>query len=348
MKIKQYDRQEESKNQLVDRYQRRINYVRFSVTDRCDFRCTYCMSEKMTFLPRQKILTLEELHFLGTAFVELGVNKIRITGGEPMVRSNVMSLFDNLGEIKGLDQLVMTTNGSQLEKFAQPLKDAGVKRINISLDTLQKDRFKAITRTGELACVLKGIKKAREVGFEKLKINSVIMRGENDDEIFDLIRYARDNELDITFIEEMPLGDISDHQRKNTYVSSDWLREKITEVYPLQAPTAESDSAGKVSGGPSKYFTMADSNSRVGFISPHSHNFCDTCNRVRVTAEGRLLLCLGNEHSVDLRAVLRQHPGDMEILKSTIISAMEIKPKSHEFDLDGEPGIVRFMNQTGG
>jgi len=348
MNIKQYDRQEKSKNQLVDRFQRRINYVRFSVTDRCDFRCTYCMSEKMTFLPRQKILTLEELHFLALAFVELGVNKIRITGGEPMVRSNVMSLFDNLGEIKGLDQLVMTTNGSQLEKFAQPLKDAGVKRINISLDTLQKDRFKAITRTGELACVLKGIKKAREAGFEKLKLNSVIMRGKNDDEIFDLVHYARDNEFDITFIEEMPLGDISDHQRKNTYVSSDWLREKITEVFPLQAPTAESDSAEKVSGGPSKYFTMADSNSRVGFISPHSHNFCDTCNRVRVTAEGRLLLCLGNEHSVDLRAVLRRHPGDMEKLKSTIITAMEIKPKSHEFDLDNEPGIVRFMNQTGG
>ena len=348
MKIKQYKRQEESKNQLVDRYQRCINYVRISVTDRCDFRCTYCMSEKMTFLPRQKILTLEELHFLALAFVELGVSKIRITGGEPMVRSNVMSLFDNLGEIKGLDQLVMTTNGSQLEKFAQPLKDAGVKRINISLDSLRKDRFKAITRTGELESVLKGIKKAREVGFEKLKLNSVIMRGENDDEIFDLIRYARDNELDITFIEEMPLGDISDHQRKNTYVSSDWLREKITEVFPLQAPTVESDSAEKVSGGPSKYFTMADSSSRIGFISPHSHNFCDTCNRVRVTAEGRLLLCLGNEHSVDLRAVLRQHPGDMEILKSTIIAAMDIKPKSHEFDLDNEPRIVRFMNQTGG
>ena len=163
MEIKQYKRQEESKNQLVDRYQRCINYVRISVTDRCDFRCTYCMSEKMTFLPRQKILTLEELHFLALAFVELGVSKIRITGGEPMVRSNVMSLFDNLGEIKGLDQLVMTTNGSQLEKFAQPLKDAGVKRINISLDSLRKDRFKAITRTGELESVLKGIKKAREL-----------------------------------------------------------------------------------------------------------------------------------------------------------------------------------------
>jgi len=348
MKLTQDTGQEKKPNQLVDRYQRRINYVRFSVTDRCDFRCTYCMSEKMKFLPRQKILTLEELYFLATAFVELGVSKIRITGGEPMVRSNVISLFDNLGKIKGLDQFVMTTNGSQLEKFAQPLKDAGVKRINISLDSLRKDRFKAITRTGDLEEVLKGIKKAREVGFEKLKINSVIMRGENDDEIFDLIHFARDNDLDITFIEEMPLGNISDHHRKNTYVSSDWLREKITGVFPLQAPDAESTFLEKASNGPSKYFTMTDSNSRVGFISPHSHNFCDTCNRVRVTAEGRLLLCLGNEHSIDLRAVLRQHPGNMAILKSTIVAAMDIKPKSHEFNLDDEPRILRFMNQTGG
>lgn len=341
------DQQVETKR-LVDGFQRTVNYVRLSVTDRCDFRCVYCMSEEMTFLPRQQILTLEEIAFVAEAFTQLGVAKIRITGGEPLVRNNVMSLFNRLGKINGLNELVMTTNGSRLEKFAQPLKEAGVKRINISLDSLREDRFKAISRTGNLRDVLKGIETASEAGFESIKINSVIMQGKNDDEILDLVNFVREKNLDIAFIEEMPLGNISDHQRKQSYISSDIIREKINQVFPLQSPSAILPSLAAISAGPAKYFTMADSGSRIGFISPHSHNFCATCNRVRVTAEGRLLLCLGNEHSVDLRAVLRQCPGDMAQLKTTIVAAMEIKPKSHEFDLNDEPQLVRFMNHTGG
>jgi len=336
------------KSQLIDGFQRRVNYLRLSVTDRCDFRCIYCMSEEMTFLPRQEILTLEELAFVAEAFTQLGVTKIRITGGEPLVRNNVMALFNRLGKINSLNELVMTTNGSRLEKFARPLKEAGVKRINISLDSLREDRFKAISRTGNLRDVLKGIETASEVGFERIKINSVIMQGKNADEILDLVNFVREKNLDIAFIEEMPLGNISDHQRKQSYISSDIIWEKINQVFPLQSPLAILPSLAASSAGPAKYFTMADSDSRIGFISPHSHNFCATCNRVRVTVEGRLLLCLGNEHSVDLRAVLRQYPGDMAQLKAAIMIAMKIKPKSHEFDLNDEPQLVRFMNHTGG
>ncbi len=340
--------QRQEKNQLIDRFQRVVNYVRLSVTDRCDFRCVYCMSEEMSFLPRQQILSLEEIALIAEAFVQLGVAKIRVTGGEPLVRNNVLSLFNQLGMIEGLNELVLTTNGARLEKFAQALKGAGVKRINISLDSLREDRFREITRTGKLVDVLRGIEIAREVGFEKIKINSVIMQGKNDDEILDLVNFIRDKDLDIAFIEEMPLGDISDHQRKQSYLSSDSIREKIHQAFPLQAVPAHSPFMGDSADGPAKYFAMADKASRIGFISPHSHNFCASCNRVRVTAEGRLLLCLGNEHSVDLRAVLRQYPGDMARLKSTIIEAMALKPERHEFDLNEAPRLVRFMNHTGG
>ncbi len=326
---------------LIDRFNRQVNYVRLSVTDRCDFRCVYCMAEEMKFLPRAEILSLEELEQVAQAFVGLGVSKIRLTGGEPLIRHNVMSLIKNIGQLDGLNDLTLTTNGSQLEKRAQQLRDYGVKRINISIDSLQPDRFQTITRTGDLNQVLKGIDAAIATGFKKIKLNSVILKGRNDDEILNLVNFARDKKVDISFIEEMPLGLIDEHNRALSFCSSDEIRDTINTHYPL-ASTTES------TGGPSQYYSMTDSSSRIGFISPHSHNFCHLCNRVRVTVEGRLLLCLGNEHSIDLRAILRRYPGELEPLQEAIIDSMNIKPERHHFDLDNEPQIVRFMNMTGG
>jgi len=328
-------------HRLIDRFGRRVTYVRLSVTDRCDFRCVYCMSEKMTFLPRAQVLSLEELHALGTAFVELGVDKIRLTGGEPLVRRDVLWLCEQLGRLPGLRELVMTTNGSQLERLAGPLRAAGVKRLNISLDSLRPERFKRITRAGDLGKVLSGIEAARDAGFERLKLNSVILKGRNDDEILDLVGFVVERGMDISFIEEMPLGEIDDHQREAVYISSDELREIITTRFTL-TPTTES------TGGPSRYFRVGDTPSRVGFISPHSHNFCESCNRVRVTVKGRLLLCLGQEHSVDLRQVLRTYPGDEQRLRQAIIDSMAIKPKGHDFDLSRDVVLSRHMNVTGG
>ena len=330
-----------SQTQLIDRFQRRVTYVRLSVTDRCDFRCVYCMAEDMTFLPRAKVLTLEELAQVGRAFTELGVNKIRLTGGEPLVRNNVMWLFEQLGALPGLQELVLTTNGSQLPRYAQGLRDAGVKRINISLDSLRPDRFKKLTRVGELDKVLAGIKAAQQAGFESIKINAVILKNRNDDEVVDLARFALDQGMDISYIEEMPLGEIGDHDRAESYYSSDQIRQDLARHFDL-IPTTES------TGGPSKYFRIPDTNSRIGFISPHSHNFCSTCNRVRVTAEGRLLLCLGQEHSVDLRQIMRAHPNDLTTLKQALIKSMDIKPEGHEFDLQAKPLIFRHMSVTGG
>ena len=282
--------------------------MRMSVTDRCDFRCIYCMAEDMTFLPRERLLTLEEMAFLGRAFVELGVNKIRLTGGEPLVRRNVISLVQDLGQLNGLNELLITTNGSQLPDMANQLADAGINRINVSLDSLKPERFKSLTRTGKLERVLKGIECARQAGIERIKLNAVIVRNKNDDEIIDLINYARERHLDISFIEEMPLGDIGSRDRLKSMVTSQEIRDKISQHYNLI-------SSAETSAGPSRYYRMPDSDIRIGFISPNSHNFCESCNRVRVTCEGRLLLCLGNEHSYDLKTVMRHHPGDMDILK---------------------------------
>lgn len=326
---------------LIDGFGRTVDYLRISVTDRCDFRCTYCMAEAMTFLPRSYVLSLEEIQLIANAFVSLGVEKIRITGGEPLVRNNVVSLLQSLHRLQGLNELVMTTNGAQLEKHAQPLHQAGVSRLNISIDSLKADKFREITRVGDLDRVLRGIDAARRVGFERIKLNTVIQSGINDGEVNDLLEFCLARELDITFIEEMPLGRINEHGRRRHFCSSDDVKGIIDDRYSL-IPTNES------SKGPARYFRISGTSTRVGFISPHSHNFCGQCNRVRLTAEGRLLLCLGSEHSVDLRAVVRRHPGQLAPLQDAIINAMELKPKSHEFDLDSEPEIVRFMNMTGG
>ena len=335
--------------QLRDRFGRQVTYVRLSVTDRCDFRCVYCMAEQMTFLPRNEVLSLEEIALIGRAFVELGVQKIRLTGGEPLVRNNVLELVRELGSLPGLGELTLTTNGSRLDRYADELRAAGVDRINISLDSLQPGRFREITRVGDLAAVLNGIEAAKKAGFKRIKLNAVIMRGRNDDEIIDLVDFCREHQLDITFIEEMPLGHIDEHNRALSFCSSDEVRASIETVYPLIANN-------ETSGGPARYFSLAGNagtgntgeSTRIGFISPHSHNFCHLCNRVRVTVEGRLLLCLGNEHSVDLRAVIRQAEGDIAAVKSAIVAAMEIKPERHHFALDDEPQVVRFMNMTGG
>ncbi len=331
----------EQEKMLVDKHGRHIDYVRLSLTDRCDFRCVYCMSEEMTFLPRKEVLSLEEIYKVAQAFTELGAKKIRLTGGEPLVRRNAMELIEKIGLLPGLEELLLTTNGSQLEKLAQPLKDAGVNRINISLDSLDSDRFKAMTRTGNLSQVLKGIEKAVAVGFDSLRLNSVILRGKNDDEILSLLEYAIGLGINIAFIEEMPLGSISDHERLDTMVSNEEVRERVQQnftISPIEMTTA----------GPSRYYQIDGCETKVGFISPVSHNFCETCNRVRVTVEGRLLLCLGNEYSTDLRALLRGGSDTENTLKQAIVEAMDIKPLRHYFYDEEEPQIVRFMSMTGG
>lgn len=327
---------------LMDGYSRKVDYLRMSVTDRCDFRCVYCMAEEMTFLPRQQIMTLEEIHQLAERFVALGTRKIRLTGGEPLVRAGIVGLCERIAALPGLRELCMTTNGSQLGKLAQPLFDAGVKRLNISLDSLDAQRFRELTRTGDLNQVIAGIDAANAAGFVHTKLNCVVMQGRNDHEINDLVAFAIERGLDISFIEEMPLGIISEHSRAESFFSSEQVRERIAERYTL-LPSTDSTQ------GPSRYWRLAEApHIRVGFISPHSHNFCGTCNRVRLTVEGRLLLCLGNEHSADLKSVLRANPGQPEKLEKAIIEAMKLKPYRHDFKLNDEVQVVRFMNMTGG
>ena len=326
---------------LQDRFGRTIDYVRLSVTDRCDFRCVYCMAEDMTFVPRAQVLTLEEMGRLARVLVELGVQRIRLTGGEPLVRRDVAQLVRDIGAIPGLRELNMTTNGAGLPRVAETLKAGGLDRLNISLDSLDPDRFRQLTRTGDLNQVLAGIEAARQAGFKRIKLNSVILRGRNQDEVPALVDFALEKGLDISFIEEMPLGEISEHDRGLEFVSSQTLREQLSARLRL-VPLAEK------TGGPSRYWQVPGTDTRIGFISPHSQNFCELCNRVRVTAEGRMLLCLGHEHSVDLRAVLRAHPDDDVPLSDAIIGAMAIKPERHDFSLAPGEQLVRFMNMTGG
>jgi cyclic pyranopterin phosphate synthase len=327
--------------ELIDDFGRTVDYVRISVTDRCDFRCVYCMAEEMTFLPRAEIMSIEEIELLAKAFTELGVQRIRLTGGEPLVRRGLLDRLGNIGNLPGLNELLMTTNGSQLVRYSKILKKAGVKRLNISLDSLRPERFKAMTRNGDLQKVLAGIDAAIEQGFQRIKINAVVMKGSNEDEVLDLLEFARDKQIDIAFIEEMPLGNIDSHDRALSFCSSDEVRAIIESRHELHAMVHQT-------AGPSRYFRMADSLTRVGFISPHSHNFCADCNRVRVTASGRLLLCLGNEHGVDLLPIMRAYKGQIKPLKEAIIAAMPQKPEKHHFDLEAEPQILRFMNTTGG
>ncbi|WP_299776311.1 GTP 3',8-cyclase MoaA [uncultured Pseudoteredinibacter sp.] len=323
---------------LSDSFGRQIDYLRLSLTDRCDFRCVYCMAEDMEFLPRAQVLSLEECETLVETFVQLGIKKVRLTGGEPLIRNGVVDLVRRLKQIPGLEELLLTTNGSRLEELAPALKTAGLDRINVSLDTLDADRFKALSRTGKLEKVLAGLQAAKAAGFKRIKLNSVILKNRNADELENLVEFALQERFDISFIEAMPLGHIDDHQRSEEFISSADIQDVLQKRWQLK-------DSNYSTGGPSRYWQINDS--QIGFISPHSDNFCASCNRIRVTAEGRLLLCLGNEHSLDLKAIMRRYPGETERLKNSIIDAMGNKPERHHFDIN-ETQIVRFMNTTGG
>lgn len=329
--------------QLIDRFGREITYVRLSVTDRCDLRCVYCMAEEMTFLPRAEVLSIEELVQVGEAFTQLGVKKLRITGGEPLIRKGIIELLQKLGQLPQLEELCLTTNGTHLPQYAQAIRDAGVKRINISLDSLNPLRFRQLTRVGDLQQVLTGIKAAQAAGFERIKLNCVALKNYNADEAPALVNFALNEGLDISFIEEMPLGRINDHGRAAEFISSDELRLRLQDKLDLTPTYKDSSTAG-----PARYWQAHGYASRIGFISPHSENFCSSCNRVRVTATGRLLLCLGQENSVDLRTTLRNSENPAEALRAQIIAAIHHKPEKHDFNLHEEPQILRFMNMTGG
>lgn len=332
---------QEPTHKLIDQFGRAVDYIRLSITDRCDFRCVYCMAEEMNFLSRGEVLSLEECARLVNIFVSLGVSKVRITGGEPLVRKNALWLFKEIGKLEGLNELVLTTNGSQLEKQAHDLKSAGVKRINISVDSLDPIRFKKITRTGELDKVLRGIQAAKLAGFENIKLNTVLMRGVNDDETLSLVNFAVKEAIDISFIEEMPLGDVN-HIRESTFCSNTDTLKILQSEYQLIAST-------ETTGGPARYWRVANTHTKIGFISPHSHNFCESCNRVRITCKGELYLCLGQEDKIDLMPLLREYPNDDQPIIDAILGSMAIKPKGHDFDLRrAEPAVIRFMSHTGG
>lgn len=328
-------------NRLVDSFGRRIDYVRFSITDRCDLRCVYCMAEDMTFLPRHEVLTIEEFANLGRLFCNLGTRKIRITGGEPLIRKGAADLVSRLANLPQKPEVCLTTNGTHLDEHAKDLKAAGLSRINISLDSLKSEAFKKITRVGNIDKVFSGIEAAKSAGFEQIKLNVVVLKHYNAHEVVDLVRFATAESLDISFIEEMPLGKINEHGRAAEFMSSAEIRSLLAEHFSL---TPVSDTTG----GPSRYWQLKDSISRIGFISPHSDNFCSSCNRVRVTAIGKLILCLGQENSLDLRELLRTLPFSETRLINAIVEAIKGKPEKHDFDLHNEPQILRFMNMTGG
>ena len=328
---------------LVDPFKRKISYIRISVTDRCDFRCTYCMSEEMQFLPKKDLLSLEELERLSNVFIELGVKKIRITGGEPLLRKNILQLFNSVGKKigSGLEELTVTTNGSQLERYAKDLFKNGVRRINISLDTLDKDKFKLITRNGDFNKVITGINAAKEAGM-KIKINTVALKGINDNEILNLVNWCGENKFGLTFIEVMPMGEIGE-KRVNQYMPLTDVKSLIQTKYSL------SDDPLKT-GGPARYVHCHETDQKIGFITPHTHNFCETCNRVRITCTGEMYMCLGQEDKVDLKKPLRKSENN-DLLKETIYEAILRKPKGHDFIIErkeNEKFVPRHMSVTGG
>ena len=329
---------------LVDPFLRAITYLRVSVTDRCDFRCVYCMSEHMTFLPKREVLTLEELDRLCSAFIRLGVRKLRVTGGEPLVRKNIMQFFESMGRHlgDGLDELTVTTNGSQLTRFAGQLAEIGVRRINVSLDTLDKGKFQEITRWGRLDQVLEGIEAAREAGL-RVKINTVALKGVNDDEVHRLLEWCRDWGMDLTFIEVMPMGDLGNEDRLDQFWSLKDVRVRLEERWTL-TDTEER------TGGPARYVRIQETGQRIGFITPLTHNFCESCNRVRLTCTGQLYMCLGQDDDADLRKIMRASDDDAA-LEEAIREAISRKPKGHDFDysrqrVEGQVG--RHMSVTGG
>jgi GTP 3',8-cyclase len=328
---------------MIDPFGRSITYLRVSVTDRCDLRCVYCMAEEMTFLPKRDVLTLEELDRISGAFIRLGTRKIRLTGGEPLVRRDVMRLFESLGARlgRGLDELTVTTNGTRLAHYAETLRRVGVHRVNVSLDTLDPARFTEITRRGRIQQTLDGIFSAKEAGLA-VKINAVAMKGVNEDEFNDLIAWCGQHGFDLCLIETMPMGDITG-DRTEQYLPLSVVRARLRLRWTLQ----ETDYR---TGGPARYFTVAETGQRIGFITPMTHNFCESCNRVRLTCTGTLYMCLGQDDQADLRAVLRAGATDAE-LDATILEAISRKPKGHDFIIDrrhDRPAVARYMSVTGG
>jgi GTP 3',8-cyclase len=329
---------------LIDPFGRHVSYLRVSVTDRCDFRCTYCMSENMTFLPKKDLLSLEELDRLCSAFIAQGVKKIRLTGGEPLVRKGIMSLVESLSrhlKLGAMEELTFTTNGSQLAKYAHELAGHGVKRINVSVDTLNDQKFREITRWGDLSKVKEGLAAAKAAGLE-LKINAVALKGVNEHEIPEMVRWAHGEGMDLTLIETMPLGDI-DGDRTEQYLPLSQVRAQLLEQFTLE------DIPYKT-GGPARYVRVKETGGRLGFITPLTHNFCESCNRVRITCTGTLYMCLGQEDAADLRAPLRASEGD-ELLTQAILEAIGRKPKGHDFIIDRaqqKPAVSRHMSVTGG
>jgi len=328
---------------LIDPFQRKISYVRVSVTDRCDFRCTYCMSEDMDFLPKKDVLSLEELDRLCNTFIDLGVKKLRITGGEPLVRKNIMQLFSNLGKklVHGLDELTLTTNGSQLDRYAKDLFDTGVRRINVSLDSLEKNKFKRITRIGDLDKVIKGIMAAKKAGL-KIKINAVALKKINDNEILNLVNWCGENKFSLTFIEVMPMGAIGE-KRADQYMPLTEVKSLIQTKYSITEDSLRT-------GGPARYVHCHETDQKIGFITPHTHNFCELCNRVRVTCTGEMYMCLGQQDKADLKIPLRKSEND-QLLKDVIYEAISRKPKGHDFVIErkeNEQFVPRHMNVTGG
>jgi len=328
---------------MIDPFGRAITYLRVSVTDRCDLRCVYCMSEDMTFLPKADVLSLEELERLCVAFIRLGTNKIRITGGEPLVRRDVQTLFQRLGQRlgQGLDELTLTTNGTQLTKHAEALYAAGVRRVNVSLDTLDPARFAAITRWGKIEKVLDGIAAAKAVGLH-VKVNAVALKGVNEDEIDDMLAWCGERGHDLCLIETMPMGDIGG-DRTDQYLPLSLVRGRLRQRWTLQDTSYQT-------GGPARYFDVAETGTRIGFITPMTHNFCESCNRVRLTCTGTLYMCLGQDDAADLRRVLRDGVSDPE-LDAAIRQAITRKPKGHDFVIDRRnpaPSVARHMSLTGG
>ncbi|WP_343562476.1 GTP 3',8-cyclase MoaA [Kiloniella sp. b19] len=330
---------------MIDPYGRRVDYLRVSVTDRCDFRCVYCMAEDMEFLPKKDLLSIEELERVCATFIDLGVKKLRFTGGEPLVRKNIMKLFNSLTpylESGQLREMTVTTNGSQLHRYADQLVDAGMKRINVSLDTLNRDLFRAITRWGDLDQVLTGLQAAKRAGLE-VKINAVALKGVNDKELNTMLAWAGDEGFDLTFIEVMPMGDIGNESRLDQYLPLTEVRRLLEEHWTLEESSYNS-------GGPARYLTVKETGKRLGFITPMTHNFCESCNRVRMTCTGQFFLCLGQNEDADLRAALRSSEGD-EQLRNTILEAISRKPKGHDFIIDRNnhgPAVSRHMSVTGG
>jgi len=328
---------------LIDPFKRKISYVRVSVTDRCDFRCTYCMSEDMEFLPKKDVLSLEELDRLCNTFIDLGVKKLRITGGEPLVRKNIMQLFSNLGKKlgHGLEELTLTTNGSQLDRYAKDLFDNGVRRINVSLDSLEKNKFKKITRIGDLDKVINGIMVAKKAGL-KIKINAVALKGINDNEILNLVNWCGENKFSLTFIEVMPMGEIGE-KRADQYMPLTEVKSLIQTKYSLTEDSLRT-------GGPARYVHCHETDQKIGFITPHTHNFCELCNRVRITCTGVMYMCLGQQDKADLKTSLRKSEND-QLLKDVIYEAISRKPKGHDFVIErkeNEQFVPRHMNVTGG